>query len=244
VNSAGFRDELIKYLAVAKHCDYAQLSQCFHTTIKDIKGNSVNVPNRGADLGLTFGVNSPGQSWYAVPAPGNASGLILNNGTLMHVLYNPACTENISVYASADTYGQNHVCANIVFDTNGWKSPNQVGKDIGFASVISPINTVVIGVAPDTDHLDHADWATAQSECMKKGDVWHLPTKDELNNIVYNRTIIGNFATDNYWSATEYVPNPTYAWGQYTGAGAGNGIQHYADFNKTTVFTGVRCVRR
>ena len=42
---------------------------------------------------------------------------------------------------------------------------------------------------------------------------WYLPSKDELNQLYLNQTIVGGFAYDSYWSSSEFF-NLT-AWGQY-----------------------------
>jgi hypothetical protein len=41
---------------------------------------------------------------------------------------------------------------------------------------------------------------------------WYLPSKDELNKLFINRTAIGGFALNYYWSSSEYSSN--YAWTQ------------------------------
>ena len=41
---------------------------------------------------------------------------------------------------------------------------------------------------------------------------WLLPSKDDLNKLYINRTLIGGFSTNNYWSSSEY--NLSSAWGQ------------------------------
>jgi len=63
---------------------------------------------------------------------------------------------------------------------------------------------------------------------------WYLPSKYELNLMYLQRTTIGNFTGDQYWSSTE-IDNYN-AWLQYFSVG----IQTHAD--KATHFS-VRAVR-
>jgi uncharacterized protein (TIGR02145 family) len=46
---------------------------------------------------------------------------------------------------------------------------------------------------------------------------WYLPSKDELNKLYLNKVVIGGFATNYYWSSSEY--NSDGAWAQYFGTG-------------------------
>ena len=46
---------------------------------------------------------------------------------------------------------------------------------------------------------------------------WYLPSRDELNKLYLNQTIIGGFASANYWSSSE--GNYNLAWYQYFGNG-------------------------
>lgn len=51
---------------------------------------------------------------------------------------------------------------------------------------------------------------------------WYLPSKDELNKLYLSKGAIGGFASDIYWSSSEY--DGTYAWVQafYSGGQGGN----------------------
>lgn len=53
-------------------------------------------------------------------------------------------------------------------------------------------------------------------------DDWYLPSKDELNKLYLNKTAIGGFAADTYWSSSEADANNT--WYQFfpTGYQVGN----------------------
>ena len=50
---------------------------------------------------------------------------------------------------------------------------------------------------------------------------WYLPSKDELNKLYLNKTAIGGFASNNYWSSTEDVNFSSlfFAWFQDFGNG-------------------------
>jgi hypothetical protein len=49
---------------------------------------------------------------------------------------------------------------------------------------------------------------------------WFLPSKDELNQMYAQKTAIGGFATNYYWSSSEY--SSFYAWYQYFTNGGQN----------------------
>jgi uncharacterized protein (TIGR02145 family)/uncharacterized repeat protein (TIGR02543 family) len=46
---------------------------------------------------------------------------------------------------------------------------------------------------------------------------WYLPSKDELNKLYLNKSAIGGFSADKYWSSSEY--SFYYAWEQYFNGG-------------------------
>ncbi len=45
---------------------------------------------------------------------------------------------------------------------------------------------------------------------------WYLPSRDELNKLYDNRSLIGGFSVDYYWSSSEKTDSST-RWGQYFG---------------------------
>ena len=63
------------------------------------------------------------------------------------------------------------------------------------------------------DFPEDMSWDDAKAACTKLGEGWRLPTKDELNLLYQNKNKIGGFASDYYWSSTEY--NNGSAWRQY-----------------------------
>jgi len=66
---------------------------------------------------------------------------------------------------------------------------------------------------------------------------WYLPSKDELNKLYLNKTIIGGFISSTYWSSSDYDIN--YAWAQYFA----NGIQSYFNPKNLSAAYCVRAIR-
>jgi len=63
---------------------------------------------------------------------------------------------------------------------------------------------------------------------------WYLPGKEELNRLYANKTAVGGFTSDYYWSSTQSDAN--HAWAQHFGTGS------IASFKKDTTAK-VRAVR-
>ena len=74
------------------------------------------------------------------------------------------------------------------------------------------------------DFPNKMNWYEANRAFHKLGDGWRLPTKDELNTLYQNKTAIGGFENDFYWSSTQSI-NLVTAWFQnfYDGGQYSNG---------------------
>ena len=84
--------------------------------------------------------------------------------------------------------------------------------------------------AKAADEINSLSWSDAVKAAGAYGSGWHLPAKTELKMLYEHRNVVGGFAKDDYWSATELDSNS--AWIQ----GFGNGDQdRYNKYSKLSV---------
>ncbi|MEY3880015.1 MAG: hypothetical protein RIQ94_810, partial [Pseudomonadota bacterium] len=84
--------------------------------------------------------------------------------------------------------------------------------------------------AKTTDEISTLSWNDAVTVTGAYQSGWHLPTKTELKVLYDQRHVVGGFAKDDYWSATELDINS--AWIQ----GFVNGDQdRYNKYSKLSV---------
>ena len=98
---------------------------------------------------------------------------------------------------------QGAVCANLVYDLNGTKGPNTIGKDIGFITILYSTDSVVVAPYPHTQDAASAVPNTDISQACKRQDSeYRLPTKEELVSLWVNQNLIGNLNSTRYWSSS------------------------------------------
>ncbi len=90
-----------------------------------------------------------------------------------------------------------------VVDTTSTINKDSLGLNIDAASVIgTPFKLGKIEVAAK-DLPMMLSWDPATAAVKGFGDGWRLPTKDELNEIYKNKSRLGGFANDTYWTSEE-----------------------------------------
>ena len=76
-------------------------------------------------------------------------------------------------------------------------------------------------VAAKSDFQGYMSWGEAKLACenlvSNSYSDWFLPNKGQLYELYKQRTVVGGFADDNYWSSTE--GGADHAWTQYFGDG-------------------------
>ena len=155
----------------------------------------------------------------------NAVALETKNGESIAVFYNPQCFfESLSINSKGETYSSvsKSMCANFLYDLNGKKGPNKVGKDIGFISAIYPADSEV--VAPIPLSVDARDIITnnfpisyrnISKSCTAQDKDSRVPNIEELMAIKYNEYLINNLVNGGYWSSTVFSDNTDKSWCLY-----------------------------
>lgn len=226
-------DGLAKVLKINNICDYEHLEDCglpnkitpysgdiispFPQTLKEYNNSLVSV-----SFSLDTGNGSYSQLDTKVAAFETA------NGESIAVYYNPSCLPDLQSVSSWDP-AQARMCANFVYDLNGNKGPNTMGKDIGFITVFYPTDSSVVAPYPYTrdsetaPQVDSGSGNTASKVCSNlDGGEWRLPNIDEAAALFVNRNLIGGFSSGgHYWTTGVSVINGTtkgLAMSLYSGA--------------------------
>ncbi len=129
------------------------------------------------------------------------------------------------------------MCANFVYDLNGSKGPNTMGKDIGFITALYPSDPVIVAPMPFATNAGTGAQTAAGALCKAQDSEARLPNRDELAAMFYNRTLLG-IASGNFWSGSVISSGESgTAWQQYFNAGF--------RYPTTRGYGGyVRCVKR
>ena len=132
------------------------------------------------------------------------------NGESIVVFYNPRCTQGTYRWGAYNCT-QVQMCANFVYDLNGKKGPNTVGKDIGFITALYPSDPVV--VAPMPIRAISTGWGVTadkiSSVCKKVDADSRVPNIEELKSLYYNKTLV-NLEGIWHWSSTKVDANNLY----------------------------------
>lgn len=186
-------------------CNTSNLSACdVPETVTGMDGNEITLidggtPKNLSDLNDTFktaaNITDNEVVYYQDTKPAAFTTI---NGESVLVYYNPKC-------ATASTVAQ-HIqqttCANMIFDLNGANEPNQVGKDIGFVTIISNETPKVGGPIPDkVDLADNKAYKDAIAACKTNDNTTRLPNIDEAGSMFVNKFMLGTLA-DKYWSGS------------------------------------------
>ena len=234
-------DGLSKVLKINNICDSEHLADC---------GVPTSYTNLAGSTGLTWpidikGLNSTFVGFSSSYSWGNPSYSQINvkaaafetqNGETIALYYNPNCIDKPEDVESF--YAQPSMCANFVYDLNGNKGPNTVGKDIGFMTALYSYNTSVVAPMPLATNVSvdgvGLEQSVASSVCTTHDSDSRLPNIDELTAMFVNEKFLG-IAHGAFWSGS--VVSTDLAW--YQEFSVGSRVMHTRSDTLA-----VRCVKR
>jgi len=155
------------------------------------------------------------------------------NGESIAVFYNPRCNDRLSsgVWSKA----QPSICANFVYDLNGNKGPNTMGKDIGFITVLYNSDSAVVAPMPLTGGILNSNLSNASKTCTNFDSESRLPTSEEAAAMFTNKNLLG-YDVYAIWTSSKYEKGKN--WAQFFDIGA-------RDYSQTESFVSqVWCVKR
>ncbi len=228
-------DGLSKVYRVQNVCNKNNLKACgIPSTIITLNGNSLTFPKTVSGLNSAL-INANNNATDT-----DAAAFETVNGESIALFYNPVCESD---HPEINHYAGQVFCVNMIYDLNGLKGPNEVGKDVGFITVLYRTNSVVVAPVPFPDNATNAassyseDGKDAATLCTQQGDDAKLPDRDELASMYVNRYLI-DITSDGYWSGSVISSGKNgLAWEQYMYDGI-----RYRNIRSASKF--VRCVKR
>lgn len=220
---------LKKQLQIVKTCSNSNLRDC---GIETEPNKMVSLAEKKMTMPTTINDLAPGMSNGLATDPASTSyGFVMSNGYSVNLFYNPSC---LSDNKDANHWGQDRVCVNAIYDMNGLGQPNEVGKDIGFVTILYP-DVRTIAVAPDVhkQNAASANFDNAGASCTNQNKEYTLPNRDELLAMYYNANLLG-ITSGHYWSASQ--ASAELGWNQNFNNGNRNR-------NAKSNGNNVRCVR-
>ena len=121
------------------------------------------------------------------------------NGESIVAYYNPYCSAKMDEQSAY--YTQPKMCANLVYDLNGTKGPNTVGKDIGFITILYPSDPVVVAPVLVYNSPDSVTYNEASKICRERDSESRLSNLEEAISLSYNRALLGENLDGAYWTS-------------------------------------------
>ena len=203
---------LSSVLKINNICDNEHLEDCgIVSKITTLAGTQIDFPDTMGNLNsLMVGTHSTATETISI-IDTKAAAFETQNGESIAVYYNPNCVgdlQNLTWGSSTGYFGQTRVCANFIYDLNGNKGPNTVGKDIGFMTLMYPSDPKISAPIPAQAALSGGYAMTgdnnATQACTASDSEYRVPNIEELYAMFVNKNLI-NANTSSYWASTSVV---------------------------------------
>ena len=202
-------DGLAKVLKINNICDNEHLEDCgIVTSYTNLAGSAKSMPTKLSELNSRFttvwqGAIDNHYAYYSSTyIDTKAAAFETVNGESILAFYNPYCSGISGWDTSSLFFTQSLMCANFVYDLNGSKGPNTVGKDIGFMAVLYPTDSSVVAPNPLPRNVSATSYSDVLSRCTEMDSESKIPNKEELAALFYNKELIGGMDSGEYWSSS------------------------------------------
>ena len=210
---------LSKVLKINNICDNDHLADCgIVDKMRDLKGNIIQSSSGSRDTDMAEEMIG----WFGLPVYARQiAGLqVATDLTPSKAAFETVNGDSIVLYyyrdcqADMDESSYNvlfKICANFIYDLNGSKGPNTMGKDIGFITAIYPVDSIVVAPLPLAGDAGSAKQSDAGTLCRAKNAESRLPNIYELSAMYRNKQLLGlNNDSFRYWSST--IKTATEGW--------------------------------
>ncbi len=214
----------------------------------DLKGTQKPMPKSLSELHSTL-VSRPAFNVGVTSFPAftqnnvKAAAFETANGESILLFYNPTCVSSLGEKGTSLVM-QSKMCANLIYDLNGSKGPNTVGKDIGIMTIYYPIDSMVVTVQPATQDAAGGAavvGAATNGACAAMDSEYRMPNLEELAAIYINSNMFGRNLSGAYWASTRFVNhNNLVQWH----ISMGTGILGWDPTTDTSKLRKVLCVKR
>ncbi len=233
---------LAKVLKINNICANDHLEDCgIPTKMTDVLGTQLaSIPSKLSDLNSL----NTNMSWSTTAFVGSYSytdteavAFETQNGESILAYYNPNCKSDMS--ETDWYYAAEKVCANFIYDLNGNKGPNTVGKDIGIMTVLYPSDSLVVAPMPYLRNAGiEVNFSEAVKKCTELDPEYRAPNIGELISMFYNLKLIRLDTGSHHWSTTRYDSQTAGTVSTATGRAIKAGINSHATYHIA------RCVKR
>ena len=240
-------DGLAKVMKINNICDNDHIEDCgIPLTYNTMDARQGSMPTTMTELNPK--ITSASYS-YTTGTTGSysmldtkAAAFETGNGESILTFYNPNCVSNMG--ETNNYFAQPKICANMIYDLNGSKGPNTIGKDIGFMTILYPTDSVVVAPMPYRNVITGVTSDEAATACTNQaGEEYRIPTKDELASLFVNKDLISDSFTTggtyHWYSSSKIV--------QSTGITNWVMVANYGEYRIPEVGTsnwGILCVKR
>lgn len=199
---------LAKVLKINNICDSEHLEDCgIPNKITTLTGSIISsIPTTLLELNSNFSYSTAnGINNYSF-IDTKAAAFETQNGESILVYYNPRCLYK-QEYAGDWAYInlQPEICANFVYDLNGTKGPNTVGKDIGTITALYASDSIV--VAPKLRITNQRGSERGDEVCRAEGDNYRYIDSDNAYSVWLNRSLWGISTAEGFYTSTKIVQN-------------------------------------